>query len=474
MSAGSTMLTLSQLQAKELAGKSWNLNGSTYVFADYDRNEPGQPPWKTGTEGIAYPLLNGDGTAKAYVKFFDELKITPKRVERTRWLIDQRVDQWGGELRGAPGTWVDTKSDGAPQGIGFDFTCSLAEAVPGRTWLELKLDVVDGAARMNDDLRRRCVENLLRGLIFLERNGMVHGDLSPNNIIVNIDAQPREPTLYLIDFDAFNAAHAGELAALSTAEGGTFGTRGYCPPELERLSQGNPQRAAPFSDRYSRDMLLLELICFDSDCDFEEPPTEWKRDLLVSRLSVSPLGAKLVHLQQENIFEIAEEKRPETGDLARLAGVSTPPRVKHRRPVDHRQDGDRVLEWLGGGETWLRRVTIFLWFLCLVHVAVLGFGLTGWLIGDGAGAGAGSREAWLRFGARSLLTAGITLGSLVPLSILTFAERQERLISVLGVWLKMPAKNVNRPEFVHLAIVVGELAVILALLVASALVVVGW
>ena len=61
MDSTTGILTLSQLQARELAGKRWLLNGSDLAFADYDRSQPGQPPWKTGAEGIAYPLVGTNG-----------------------------------------------------------------------------------------------------------------------------------------------------------------------------------------------------------------------------------------------------------------------------------------------------------------------------------------------------------------------------------------------------------------------------
>ncbi|MDA7979476.1 MAG: serine/threonine-protein kinase [Pirellulales bacterium] len=465
------MLTLSQLQAKELAGKRWHLNGEAYAFADYDRNSPGQPPWKTGAEGIAYPLLNGDGTPGAYVKFFDELKISPKRVRRTQWLIDQRVDTWADELRGAPGTWVDTKSDGSPDGIGFEFTCSLAEAVPGRTWLELKLDVIDGVVRLNDDLRRRCVENLLRGLVFLERKRLVHGDLSPNNIIVDIDAQPGNPALYLIDFDAFLAPDTGDLASLSAAEGGTFGTQGYCPPALEQFAHSDPSKAAPYSDRFARDMLLLELICFDFDCDFEEPPGEWSRDLLLSRLSASSLGRNLPHLRDERVFRIPEQERPEAGDLSRGLGISTPPRVKPPS-VSQRYGGGEAAQLLNVVENWLRRGIAVLWFLCQVHVLIVGFALTGLLLDDApAGTSIGN---WLRLATRLLITVGVFVAALVPLSMLAFSERQERVMNLVGVWVRLPPRrNQRRRELVHLGMVIFQLSGVLTLLVTWAYVVSG-
>jgi RIO-like serine/threonine protein kinase len=44
-------------------------------------------------------------------------------------------------------------------------------------------------------VRRRCVENLLRGLVYLERHGIVHGDLSPNNVIIDVEASADRPML---------------------------------------------------------------------------------------------------------------------------------------------------------------------------------------------------------------------------------------------------------------------------------------
>ena len=206
----------------------------------------------------------------------------------------------------------------------------MAQAVPGKTWLEVKLDIVEGAARFDDELRQLCVENLIRGLVYLERAGMVHGDLSPNNVIVNLDAKRGDPALYLIDFDGFFADSAGKLAHLSIGEGGTFGTRGYCPPELEQRSQQSDLTVAPFSDRYGRDMLLVELLCFDKECDFEDPASEWSTEKIQRRLSQSAAGEHLRHLAAEDVFQLPEDRRPTSYDLARNLRMATPPRLKRR------------------------------------------------------------------------------------------------------------------------------------------------
>jgi hypothetical protein len=40
-------------------------------------------------------------------------------------------------------------------------------------------------------------------------------------VILDLDAQPHDPALYLIDFDAFFAPAAGANCAVTVAEGGT-------------------------------------------------------------------------------------------------------------------------------------------------------------------------------------------------------------------------------------------------------------
>ena len=183
MNAGTAILTLSHTQADELAGKRWVLDSVSFRFAGYDRYVPGEPPWESGAEGIAYPLLGTDGKPHAYVKFFEKFRVTPKRIARTKWLIEQRIDNWASELRGVSRRWLDTRSVGRPRGTSFDFTGSMCQAVLGKTWLQTKLELVEGAARFDEGFRQLCVENLIRGLVCLEQADMVHGDLSHNNLL---------------------------------------------------------------------------------------------------------------------------------------------------------------------------------------------------------------------------------------------------------------------------------------------------
>ena len=114
----------------------------------------------------------------------------------------------------------------------------------------------------------------------LEEAGIVHGDLSPNNVVIDLEAARDRPALYLIDFDAFVAEAAGPNRAVTVAEGGTYGTDGYCPPELAAAAADGDGAVAPHTDRYGRDMLLLELLVMDCGLSPDDPPSLWDRDQL--------------------------------------------------------------------------------------------------------------------------------------------------------------------------------------------------
>ena len=211
------ILTLSNTQAKELAGRIVIIGGATYIFNSYDPGHPGQPPWRSGAEGKAYPLLGKDGSIAAYLKFFTHP--TQKRLDRTAWLIGQQMHTWLPSLVAAPVLWTDTRHGLRGVRINFQFAAYLAKAVPGETWLERKSGIASGRTRFPENLRWRCIRDLLRALAVLERAELVHGDLSPNNVVIDLDAQPHAPALYLIDFDAFFAAAAGANQAVTCGRG---------------------------------------------------------------------------------------------------------------------------------------------------------------------------------------------------------------------------------------------------------------
>ena len=369
------ILTLTNTQAKELAGRLVKVGSETYYFKNYEREHPGQPPWRSGAEGKAYPLLGYDHAVVAYLKFFT--RPTQKRLDRTAWLIGQGIHTWLPGLSAAPMIWGDTRHADTPADGPFDFAGYLARAVPGKTWLELKSDIADNSVRFTEELRWRCVIDLLAALAVLEQEGIMHGDLSPNNFVVDSAALPEQPVLYLIDFDAFVADAAGENRAVTVAEGGTYGTEGYCPPDLAAAAVAGDGRAAPRSDRYGRDMLLLELLVMDGSLSPDDPPTSWDPAQLQRHYAAlrargdSPRLPILSYLDPATLFALAEEERPASIDLAAELGLSPvkrPPRQLSRvraftpivlgEPIASARNGQLLRQW-GTARPGLAGLTLF-------------------------------------------------------------------------------------------------------------------
>jgi serine/threonine protein kinase len=331
----SNILTLSNTQAKELAGRVVTIDGAKYAFSSYETDHPGQPPWRSGAEGKAYPLKGRDGSVAAYLKFFTHP--TQKRLDRTAWLIGQQMHTWLHSLAAAPVLWTETRQGLHGAELEFQFAAYLAKAVPGETWLEHKNGLSSGELRLTEDLRWRCVTDLILALAVLERAELVHGDLSPNNVIINLDTPPDEPALYLIDFDAFFAPAAEANRAVTLAEGGTYGTEGYCPPDIAAAASEGDGSAAPYSDRYGRDMLILEFLLLGQGTPPDNSPAHWNREQLQRQFAAwrarsDPKWVRtLCHLNPEYVFKLTESERPSTVDLAVGLGLSLPVRRKLRR-----------------------------------------------------------------------------------------------------------------------------------------------
>ena len=137
-------LTLSNTQAKDLAGRFVIIGGVTYYFNNYDPDHPGQPPWRSGAEGKAYPMLGRDHAMAAYLKFFT--RPTQKRLDRTAWLIGQQMHVWLPHLAAAPMLWTDTRHGLHGAKLDFQFAAYLAKAVPGETWLTTLLGLQQAQA----------------------------------------------------------------------------------------------------------------------------------------------------------------------------------------------------------------------------------------------------------------------------------------------------------------------------------------
>ena len=157
------------------------------------RTTPASPRGVPGRRERPIRWWASDGSVAAYLKFFTHP--TQKRLDRTAWLIGQQMHTWLPNLAAAPVLWTDTRHGLHGAKIDFQFAAYLAKAVPGETWLERKSGIAGGGIAFPEDLRWRCVRDLLLALAVLERAELVHGDLSPNNVVIDLDAQPDDPAL---------------------------------------------------------------------------------------------------------------------------------------------------------------------------------------------------------------------------------------------------------------------------------------
>jgi serine/threonine protein kinase len=103
---------------------------------------------------------------------------------------------------------------------------------------------------------------------------VIHGDISPSNVIINPDGQA-----VLVDFGLFRIArHVSMVGA---------GTEGYCAPEVSRAGEYSPA-----SDRYAFGGLIDQLARIFSDDPAQRPPAgQWLRLLRMhSTAAVSSHG----------------------------------------------------------------------------------------------------------------------------------------------------------------------------------------
>lgn len=116
--------------------------------------------------------------------------------------------------------------------------------IPGRTLA----DALDDGP-MEPRRAARIVAALADALHAAHREGIVHRDVKPSNILLDVDDQPR-----LADFGLARLAEGGRL----TQAGTIIGTPAYLAPEQ---ASGRSNEAEAPSDQYSLGATLYELLC---------------------------------------------------------------------------------------------------------------------------------------------------------------------------------------------------------------------
>lgn len=163
--------------------------------------------------------------------------------------------------------------------------------IPGPT-LE---QIVKKVGRLDPEHVSWIVERALNVLMYLHHQGVVHGDIKPQNIIV----QPESHNIVLVDFG---------LAAVkpSAASGNKGFTPMYASPEQER-----GEVLVPESDFYSLGMTMLFALSGNPDAtlrkdvpaDVPEPIKEFIRRIILRDVLARP------NWKTENLFETIKKVR---------------------------------------------------------------------------------------------------------------------------------------------------------------------
>jgi serine/threonine protein kinase len=106
------------------------------------------------------------------------------------------------------------------------------------------------------------LEDLLAGLSYAERAGVVHRDLKPENVMVTSEGHAK-----IADFGIAKATTQMQTGAFLTGTGITVGTPRYMAPE-----QAMAQEIGPWTDLYSLGCLAFEMLTGRAPFDESEAP----------------------------------------------------------------------------------------------------------------------------------------------------------------------------------------------------------
>ena len=330
---------MTTLQARKLVGTSLKVGGRQFVFEN---------DIKAGGQAIAIPLKNSEGKRIAYFRSMLAMGATPEKIERTAWMMGQRLHLLSEVFLGAPQLWVNTASHGRPARIDFDFAGTIYGLALGTSWSSWKQAIeLEGGNEPSAELRLQFARSLIQRLACLETfgpSGFVHGDISDANVMVDA----ANGSVNLIDFDCFIfESPTLKRSKLTVRDGGSKGTSGYIP---HLFREDASLDLAPLGDRFSRDMLLIELLGFTggimgSEPDpFDSSPLYWvgQEEILV-RIKRATTSLQLTHLQDMSVFDIPEAERPSSFELARRLGLevennvhqtlASPPALPNEKPA---------------------------------------------------------------------------------------------------------------------------------------------
>src|SRR6516225_1077624 len=275
--------------------------------------------------------LGSGGMADVYLAEDQELgrRVALKLLDDRHASDDQFVERFRREAQSAAGlnhpSIVSIFDRGQAEGTYY----IAMEYLDGRTLKELLIRNGPTPPAIAIDYARQ----ILGALSFAHRNGIVHRDIKPHNIVVGRDGR-----LKVTDF---GIARSG--ASQMTEAGSIVGTAQYLSPEQARGAPVDPR-----SDLYSLGIVLYEMLTgkvpFTGDTPVEiamkhlrsvaEPPSEFRSE--VSR-DLDAVVMRALAKEPDQRYGSAEEMDADLARVARGVAVS-------------RETEDAMTQVLAGGE----------------------------------------------------------------------------------------------------------------------------
>ncbi len=204
----------------------------------------------------------------------------------------------------------DTGEDDNPGGSHIPYI--VMEYVDGRTLRDLLRD----DRRLLPERALEITDGVLRALDYSHRNGIVHRDIKPGNVMLTRGGQVK-----VMDFGIARAVSDAQATMTQTAQ--VIGTAQYLSPE-----QARGERVDARSDLYSTGCLLYELLT-------GRPPF----------LGDSPVAIAYQHVRENPIPPSRiDPEVPQWADAIVLRAMAKDPRDRYQSATEMRQDIQRALQ----------------------------------------------------------------------------------------------------------------------------------
>jgi hypothetical protein len=288
-------MTVSQITAAKLK----QIYGASLLIKVRDGSEaiiriPQQPTgWPRGG-AEAYGLRteleinrpSGKETIPAFLKLF---KIEVKeRENRTRLLIDMELAKKSHFFHGIPFGWLGRFNINGVE-LNAHFTRMIAGPYNGGPEDFGRLRVNGRWTGVGAGHRRRFAAELAAAVAGLERANLVHGDISPGNVLIGQSSKGQDICI-LCDYDGYASKWVPRLPR----KDGSFhirpmGTFGYQYPSLIAALEADSHSDADLwveTDRFALGVVLCEMLVWSDDVD-QLMQAEGRGQLLTSELITS-------------------------------------------------------------------------------------------------------------------------------------------------------------------------------------------